>query len=410
MRLIYLDYNSTTPLAGAAREAMLPFLYEFYGSPSSSHWTGAAVAEAVEDARTFVAMLLDCQSHEIVFTSGGTESINLAIRGGLEALQFASRDEPQLILTSWEYAAAHRTAAALAAQGTPVRVVCGGNGAGWNVDAICQAVGDRATLLNLTLADGETGIVQPIEALMTALEASGQREHCLVHLDCCQAMGKINVSLEKLSVDLVSISGHKMYAAKGVGALAVRESSLRGPMMNGEWFERGFRCGMPNVPGIIGLGAAADLMAKSVRKFADRCEHLFEQFDPILAQTLPDLNSRRIPNASRGEVLGNTRLLLLEGRSAESLLVRLPELCVRCYEELTADDDIDFMSGHSEIRPIEAIAQDRFDALLSSGLSPQQRQSAMRISIGWNTTEQEMIRAAEAISEAYRQSAHDAER
>ncbi len=421
MRLIYLDYNSTTPIAGAAREAMLPFLYEFYGSPNTSHWTGAAVAEAIEDARSNVALLLDCESHEVVFTSGGTESVNLAVRSGMQALQQNFGDRCQLVLTPWEYTPSHRAAAALSASGHDVQVVCSGGPAGWDPAVIAQSVGDRPTLLTLTLADGETGIIQPIQELAELLSKNGQREHCLIHLDCCQAVGKIDVSADRLDADLLSISGHKMYASKGIGALVVRNLTAIEPLLYGEWYERGFRNGTPNVPGVIALGAAAQLVSKSVRKFAMRSEQLFLQFDETTKQCL---GSTFDPIGKSTRLLCNTRLFLLPDRDATAVLQRVPELCVKHYdhasinghringhliddeqEEKEFDDDSAYgMILNNETISIGELDETAFNSLAAAALSAAQQRSAIRLSVGWNTTDADMIHAAESISEAYQQS------
>ncbi len=406
MRLIYLDYNSTTPLAGAAREAMLPFLYEFYGSPSSSHWTGAAVAEALEDARTNVAALLDCEAHEVIFTSGGTEAVNTAIRSGLNAMRHTHGRDTQLLLTNWEHCAAHTVAADLAREQATVLVASGGSMGGWEPESIVTAIGDRPTFLTLTLGDGETGIVQPVAKLFELLRASGRRDQCVVHLDCCQAIGKADIAAELLEADLISISGHKMYAAKGVGALVVRNEVVQAPLINGEWYERGIRNGTPNVPGIVGLGAAAELMAKSYRRFESRCTQLFQVFDASTRQCLGEVFA---PLASSDSVLCNTRLFLTKGKNASAVMQRLPEICVKCFGNVMSDvidEDYEVESDPSvpTIAPIAEMDEATFDSLRAGGVSESDRLTAVRLSIGWNTTEADLTKAAEAISEAYQQS------
>ena len=413
MRLIYLDYNSTTPLAGAAREAMLPFLYEFFGSPNSTHWTGAAVAEAIEDARTAVASLLNCEAHEVIFTSGGTESINLALRSGLAQLARGG-DSPQLLLTTWEYTASHRLCSELHSGRTPARVLlCEARGR-WRPQQIADAVGDRPTLLSLTLADGDTGAVQPIVDLLQLLRRSGQREHCVLHVDACQAVGKIDVDCESLDADLLSVSGHKMYAAKGVGALVVRNSTVTTPQMVGDWFERGLRNGMPNVAGIIGMGAAAKLVSRSVPKFAERCRRLLTLFDDSLRQCCGTsfVDSSIAPNQ-----LPNTALLSLPEASAADVLQRAAELCVKSFGAAAGDSETQprvaraaraaaaaAPDDETAWQPIDAVDERAYDPLRNLGWEPR-RDTAMRISFGWNTTESEVIAAAEAIGEAYLQGA-----
>ena len=225
MRLIYLDYNTTTPICGAAREAMLPFLYEFYGSPNSTHWTGAAVAEAIEDARASVATMVHCNTNDVVFTSGGTESANLALQIGWESLHAKHPFDHQILLTTWEHEACHRKAADLASKGSQVKTLVCGSRSGWSIEKIVAAIGDRPTLLSLTLADGNTGLVQPIEALYHKLSQTGQKDQVLLHVDACQAVGKLEIDFDRLGADYLSLSGHKMYAVKGVGALRIRDTN-----------------------------------------------------------------------------------------------------------------------------------------------------------------------------------------
>jgi cysteine desulfurase len=401
MRLIYLDFNTTTPICGASREAMLPFLYEFYGSPSSAHWTGAAVAEAIEDARASIATMVRCSTTDVVFTSGGTESVNLALQIGWESLQSKHAFDQQIILTTWEHEACHRKAADLAARGALVKTLICDSRSGWAIDKISATIADHPTLLALTLADGNTGVIQPIEALYHKLCQTGQKDHVMLHVDACQAAGKLEIDFDRLGADLLSISGHKMYSAKGVGALCIRTGNATSISHFGEWFERGIRNGMPNVPGIIAMGAAAQLVAASVDKFAERCHDLYQIFDDMTQQCC----GNAFPFLTAGQNgLPNTRLYLLGECKLENILQRCPELCLRTFpiseaNELAANSNI----RQEDVKLIGDIDQRRFNSLMSAGLTPEQQASAVLISVGWNTTEAEMIHAAEAIGEAYQQ-------
>ncbi len=414
MRLIYLDYNSTTPTSGASREAMLPFLYEFYGAPSSLHWTGAAVSEAIEDARASVANMLKCDTHNLVFTSGGTESVNLAFRFGSERLRSKFSGTSQILLTNWEYAAAHRTAAELASRGQPTNVLITHNSFGWKINDVLQAIGDLPTFLSITLADGNTGIVQPVEELHQALVDSKQRSHVLMHVDACQAVGKIEVDFDRLGADYLSISGHKMYATKGIGVLVIRDLDNVGGANFGDWHEHGIRNGMPNIPGIIGLSAASQLVDVSVERFQDRCFHLYDRFAEIIGDCCSLLlpSYEKLPNR-----LPNTWLFALKHGSFDQLAQRYPELCLRSFahddQVASSSDQQDAIltdAGNETTRstttilaPIDEVDVERFDSLVAIGIPRESFAKVLSISVGWNTTETEIVYAAEVIRESQEQ-------
>jgi cysteine desulfurase len=389
MRLIYLDYNATTPLAGAAREAMLPYLYDFYGHPGSSHWTGAAVAEAIEDARANVASMLNCQPQSVIFTSGGTESVNAGIRLAWQTLCKAHHDRPQIVLCNLEHDIGQHIANSLSSNRDVTKVV---HAVDMQVDplTISQAIGDRPSLLCLTLADGDTGLVQPVDQVVSKLQANGQREHTLIHVDACQATSKIEIDVDGWGVDFVSISGHKMYAAKGVGALVIRNRATEGVWQYGDWHERGIRNGMPNVPGIASMSAAASLVRLSLEKFEERCRDLLAAFHDRITECL---GRAFVELLSHSNKLPNTRLYSFGDCTAEDVLSRCPNICLRTFACQEA----------SQTGAADQPTNFRRNRLRAAGLSNSEIEKAIRISVGWNTTESEITHAAELLSEAYQQ-------
>lgn len=244
---IHLDHNATTPVAPEVAEAMWPYLTEHHGNPSSSTPAGALARAAVDGAREQVAAIVDAHPDEIVFTSGGTEDNNLAIRGSAAVATYHAA-----LTSTVEHPATVAPLAHLRDQGWRVHEL--------PVDAECRAIVDDAPTVpvglgTLILAHNETGAIQPAAEFAERVHAAGG----VAHADAAQAVGKVPVSVEDLGVDLLSIAGHKLYAPKGVGALYVRRGTTLAPVLRGAGQEGGLRPGTENVPGIVGLGAAAEL-------------------------------------------------------------------------------------------------------------------------------------------------------
>ena len=249
---IYLDHNATTPLHPAVLTAMTKSLREHWGNPSSGHVYGRRAMAAVEAARASVAALIGAQSHEIVFTSGGTEASNLAIRGA------AALREGALVTSAVEHPATHQPLQALAGRAV-VTLPVDGDG---RVDAAAP-LPPKVALLTVMHANNEVGTIQPVAAL--AARCGG-----LVHTDAAQSLGKVAVSVDELRVDLLTIAGHKLYAPKGVGALYIREGIALPPLMLGAGHERGIRPGTENVASIVGLGVACEVAAAHLQDGSER--------------------------------------------------------------------------------------------------------------------------------------------
>jgi cysteine desulfurase len=279
---IYLDHNATTPLAPEVFDAMLPFLQGGYGNPSSDHALGRRARDAVETGRQQVASLLCAALDEVIFTSGGTESNNIAIRGTAATSPPSRR---RIVTTQVEHPATERPCELLESQGwTITRLPV--NWAG-SIDYVAfdGALDDDVALLTVILAQNETGALMPISA-MTALA----RPHGIVtHTDAAQAIGKIDVDVDSLGVDLLSIVGHKFYGPMGIGALYVRRGTALEPVLLGAGQERGLRPGTENVAGIVGLGAACDLARSRMASESARINGLREQLWQGLAERIPGL-------------------------------------------------------------------------------------------------------------------------
>ena len=259
MRRIYMDANATTPLLPEVFDAMRPFWIEHFGNASSIHQQGQHARAAVDHARESVASLLRCRSSEIIFTSGGTESDNLAIFGVISPEATAQPEKPHLITTSSEHHAVLHAAEALRDRGVEVTFLpCTPQGL-IEPETLRAALRPNTKLVSILLANNETGVIQPIAELAAITHAHG----ALFHTDAVQAAGKLPLDLSKngalKDVDLLSLSGHKMYAPQGTGILFCRRNVRLAPLFFGGSHERQRRAGTENVPGIIGLGRAAEL-------------------------------------------------------------------------------------------------------------------------------------------------------
>lgn len=298
MRKIYLDYNATTPVAPEVREAMLPFLGEDYGNPSSLHGAGARARKALDDARETVARVLEAQPGEIVFTGGGTESVNLALRGAVTALYLKRGRKPvHVVTTAVEHSAVLRCLESLEAEGLIETTRVGVDAWGRvDVDAVRMALRDDTGLVSVMAVNNETGNIHPIEPIGRLCRERG----ILFHSDGVQALGKIPVAVKSLNVDLMSFSAHKIYGPKGVGALFVRTGVALRPLLPGvqEMEKRG---GTENLPGIVGFSVAIELMARDFAKETDRQRRLRDVLESCLRERIPGLRvhgdpQRRVPN------------------------------------------------------------------------------------------------------------------
>lgn len=369
---IYLDYNSTTPVDPAVLAAMLPFLTENFGNASSIHSAGQRARGAVDAARQSVATLLGAKPSEIVFTCGGTESDNLAIFGIVNPC-----DQPRkhVVTTAIEHHAVLNAAQALEKQAVDVTYVPVSKEGIVDPEDVREAIRPETVLISVMLANNELGTIQPIaEIAQIAAE-----EDIYFHCDAVQGAGKIPIDVETLGVDLLSISGHKLYAPKGVGALYVRTGTELGPLFYGGHHERDRRPGTENVPGIVALGKAAELAIENLDSDATRLSQLRDQFENALL-ALPGV--RR--NGSARERVPNTSNLSFESAPGEALIIALDLQGVMCSSGAACS------SG--AIEPSHVLA--------AIGLSPEQARSSLRFSLGRPTTDHEIDEAIRIIPQA----------
>jgi cysteine desulfurase len=374
MRVIYLDYNATTPVAPSVVEAMQPFFTEHYGNPFSRHALGRACREAIEDARGELAATLGADRDEIIFTSGGTESNNLAIKGVM--MQGAPAVGGHLIISAIEHPAVAEPARYLESSGFDVTVVgCDAQGV---VDpaSVKAAIRRDTRLVSVMHANNETGVIQPMREISDIC-----REHnVLLHTDAAQSVGKINASVDDLGVDLLSVAGHKLYAPKGIGALYIRRGVRLEPILHGAEHEAGLRPGTENVAYIVGLGRAAMLAYRSLEQSGERLKWLRDRLHARLSSVIGE----RMTVNGRGALrLPNTLSVNFLDVSAVDLLARIPELCASTGS-----------ACHSGSAGMSA-------TLAAMGVTPEQARGTVRLSVGWFTSEEDMARAAELLIGAW---------
>lgn len=313
MSVIYLDNNATTRVAPEVLDAMMPFLTERYGNPSSMHTFGGSVRRAVEEARASVASLINALPEEIIFTGCGSESDNTAIQSCLET----NPGKRHIITSRVEHPAVLNFCRHAGRRGYRVTLVPVDSEGRLDMDFLFRTVDDDTALVSLMYANNETGVIFPVKEIGRELKARG----IPFHVDAVQAIGKIPVDMKELDIDLLSLSGHKIHAPKGVAALYVRKGTRFSPFLIGGHQERGRRAGTENVASIVGLGAAAELASSGADKTHAETALLRDRLEQALLETCPDARvngdrSNRIPNTA------NISFSYVEG---EAILLRLDE-------------------------------------------------------------------------------------
>jgi cysteine desulfurase len=360
---VYLDNNATTRVLPEVAEAMLPFLTEHYGNPSSIHRFGSAVGERLTVAREQVGNLIGAADPiEIIFTSCGTEGDNAAIRGMLEARP----NKRHIVTTQVEHPAVLGLCQHLEKKGYRVTWLSVDENGGLDVEELRSALTDDTALVSVMWANNETGVIFPIEQIGAIVKAKG----IPLHVDAVQAAGKIHLKVKDLPVDLMTISGHKFYAPKGIGALYVKRGLTFPPFMIGGHQERNRRGGTENVPGIIGMGKAAEVASSRIDSDAARIGGLRDQLESLLLRSCPGSRvngdaQKRLPNTC------NISFRYLEG---ESILVLLDQqgICASTGSACTA--------GSAEPSHV----------LRAMKVPPDWLQGAVRFSLGRFNTEEEI--------------------
>ena len=375
---IYLDCNATTPVDPRVLEAMLPYFREAFGNASSIHSAGQHARAAVDGAREFVARLIGAKPAEIVFTSGGTEADNLALLGVVASSPArgtagTTRARKHIVTTAIEHHAVLNTCQALEEQGVEVSYVPVGSDGIVDPDDVRRALTPETILISVMHANNEIGTIQPIEEIGRIAAEADVYFHC----DAVQSAGKLPLDVDRLGVDLLSVSAHKIYGPKGVGALYVRPGTPLEPQFFGGHHERDRRPGTENVPGIVGLGKAAELALAHLKEDADRMAALRNR----LEESLVDSISAVRVNGDRRRRVSNTTNLTFVNAGGEALLIALDLQGIACSTGAACS------SGAVEPSHV----------LTAIGLSDEEARSSLRFSLGRGTTAEEIDAAIAMI-------------
>jgi len=378
---VYLDYNATTPMAPEVLDAMMPYFSERFANASSIHSEGQGARYAVEGARESVAGLIGAKAGEIVFTSGGTEADNLAIFGTVAAAGATNADGKRHVITSAiEHHAVLNACQKLERDGVEVTYV--GVGADGVVDPeeVRRALRPSTILISIMHANNELGTIQPIAAIGEIAREAG----VAFHTDAVQAAGKLPLDVARLGVDLLSLSAHKIYGPKGMGALYVKAGTRLEPMFYGGHHERDKRPGTENVAGIVGLGRAAEsaraLLSENAAGCNARIAALRDRFESTILEMVPQ---SRV-NGDRSRRVANTTNMTFAGAEGESLVIALDLRGVACSSGSACS------SGAVEPSHV----------LTAIGLTPEEGRSSVRFSLGRTTVDAEIDFAVNAVREA----------
>lgn len=372
MQPVYLDYNATTPVEPGALKAMLPYLREEFGNPSSAHAIGQRAHKAVEHARSEVAALIAAQPDEIVFTAGGTEASNMAIRG-------AGAIDPNrrtIVTTNIEHPATEACCALLERDGHTVRRVAALANGLVDLAAMKRAIDQETALITIIHAQNEIGTLQPVADI--ALHA--RRAKALVHADTAQSIGKVPVNVDELGVDLLSIAGHKLYAPKGIGALYVRRGVKLPPLLVGAGQESGRRPGTENVAYIVALGEACRLAGIALKTAPEQMSALSGHLFAKLKEAIPEIILVGHPT----ERLPNTLNVLFPAVSGRRLLAACPGVLASNGSACHAD------------------SEEPSAILLAVGISRENALGTVRLSLGRGTTREDVETAAASLAAAWR--------
>jgi len=376
---VYFDHNATTPLLPEVVDAMLPFLREHFGNPSSSHVYGRRTRDAVEKARGLVASLIGASPEEIVFTSGGTEANNLAILGTAGM----SRPRKHIVTSIIEHPATAEPCRSLQEEGREVTWLPVDEFGRIRVEDVARNVGDRTAFVTVMHANNETGTIQPIAESACIAHSAG----ALFHTDAAQSAGKVAVRVDELGVDLLSIAGHKLYAPKGVGALFIRSGTAVEPVLRGAGHEHGIRPGTENVASIVGLGMACEVALSTIAEETPRMRRLRDLLWERIHEAVPSAALNGHPS----ERLPNTLNVRFPGVRGGELLALAPGIAAStgsaCHE-----------GGETPSAVLQAMGLDADTAL-----------GSVRLSLGRGTTEEDVHLCSDVLVKAWRASGRSSE-
>lgn len=370
MRMIYMDYNATAPVLPEVLEALLPFYREHFGNPSSIHWAGRAVKGAVEEAREKVASLVRCDPAEVVFTSGGTEADNMAIKGAASALRGKGK---HVITTRVEHPAVSNACLYLENSGYEVTRLEVDRDGMPDLNALEKAVTERTILISAMYANNETGVLFPVGEIAEIAARRGVYFHC----DAVQAAGRVPVDCKGMNAVLLALSGHKLGAPKGIGALVVRKGVKLHPLIHGGSQERNRRAGTKNVAGIVALGKACEMAGSSMAEESRRLLGLRERLENGLREKVPHVRLNGHPDRR----LPNTVNMSFAGVEADSLLMSLD------IEGIAVSSGSACSSGTLKASPV----------LAAMGVAPALARGSVRFSLGRGNTEGEVDYVLEVL-------------
>jgi cysteine desulfurase len=368
---IYLDNSATTRIDDQVWDAMVPYFRERFGNPSSIHGYGQEARAAVEDARRAVADLIGANMRDIVFTSGGTESDNSALWG---VWRSGYRPGDHIITSKIEHPAVLATCKALESAGARVTYLPAESSGRVDPARVADAITERTILISIMHANNETGVIQPLEEICALARERG----ILVHTDAVQSVGKIPVNVGRLGVDLLSLTGHKMHAPKGVGALFVRSGVKFVPVMTGGSQERRRRAGSENVPGIVGLGAAARLALERLPEMGGRVALLRDRLEQGIKDRISDVRT----NGAAQHRLPHITNLAFAGMEGEAAVIAMD------LEGVAVSSGSACSSGSLEPSHV----------LIGMGLRPEAVQGSLRFSLCYHNTDAEVDGALEVLA------------
>ncbi len=371
--MIYLDHNATTPIDGRVLDAMLPYLKDAYGNPSSAHRVGRTARAAIDQAREQVAELVNAHPSQVIFTSGGTEANNLALKGVMAGLVGGT-----LVHSAIEHASVLGPAQSLERHGVSRRVLPVNSDGRVDPEGLDAVMDDDVRLVSVMLANNETGVLQDVAAVAEQLQGTD----AVLHTDAVQAAGKMAVDFRALGVQLMTLSAHKIYGPKGAGALVVDKALELAPLLDGGGHERGLRAGTENVAGIVGFGMAAELARCELNADAERLTglrtDLERRLDGLPQVTVFGTGAPRLPNTVQLAVAGIDGPALLLRLDAQGVAVSSGSACA---------------TGATEPSHV----------LLAMGVEPGLARGAIRVSLGRQTQREHIDRFCTALQEQIEQ-------
>ncbi len=368
MTPIYLDYNATTPVDPKVIEVMLPFIHQYYGNPSSNHLFGVITKKAVETAREQIAKMIGCQIYELIFTSGGSESNNYAIKG----VAGAYREKGNHIITSAiEHPAVIEVCRYLEEQGYKITYLPVDKYGLVNPKDVEKAITPQTILITIMQANNEIGTIEPI----AEISEIAHRHNVLIHSDCAQSIGKIPVRVDELGVDLLTIAGHKLYAPKGIGALYIRTGIKLEKLIHGANHEMNRRAGTENVLEIVGLGKACELIDENLSQYQKSMQKMRDRLETRLKEKFPDIRINGHPDKR----LPNTSSISFRGLEANRILADLTNVAASAGA-----------ACHSDTIEVSAILE-------AMNIPIDYAMGTIRFSVGRSTTTEEIDQALEDI-------------